>query len=106
MKHLCRRVKAEFGQSLHIPNDTGKLLVYFDNLKIDDLVKVCQELKDEQKLLKSSTGRHIISEVALKIRNDIQNQDNTQAWSPRVRSGKDEHHSYVSGRVSPDTPNR
>lgn len=84
-KHLHRKVEAEFGKSVHIiPGDTGELLVYPDNLKIYELVKICQELKDEQKLYKLSTDQDAISQVALKIRNDIHNQDITQAWPPHV----------------------
>lgn len=49
-KHIHRKVEAEFGEFLHIiPNDKGKLLVYPDNLTMDELVKVCQKLKDELK---------------------------------------------------------
>ncbi|KAL1262233.1 hypothetical protein QQF64_007498 [Cirrhinus molitorella] len=84
-KHLRRKVEAEFGESLYIiPNDKGKLLVYPDNLTMDDLVKVCQNLKDELKEHKSSFSEDIISQVALKIRDDIRNQDITQAWPPHA----------------------
>ncbi len=84
-KHLRRKVEAEFGESLHIiPNDKGKLLVYPDNLTMDELVKVCQNLKDELKEHKSSISEDIISQVALKIRDDIRNQDITQAWPPHA----------------------
>lgn len=85
-KHLRCKVEAEFGESLHIiPNDTGMLLVYPENLTMDELVQVCQELKDELKVYKLSSDKDI-SQVALKIRDDIWNHDITQAWPPRVRS--------------------
>lgn len=60
------------------------LLVYPDNLTMDELVKVCQKLKDKLKEHKSSIRKDIISQVALKIRDDIRNQDITQAWPPHV----------------------
>lgn len=69
-KHLRRKVEAEFGESLHIiPNDKGKLLVYPDNLTMDELVKVCQKLKDELKEHKSSISEDIISHIHLEMMN-------------------------------------
>jgi len=84
-KHLRHKVESEFDEFLHIiTNDKGKLLVYPDNLTMDELVKVCQKLKDELKEHKSSISEDIISQLALKIRGDIRKQDITQAWPPHV----------------------
>ncbi|XP_033475188.1 uncharacterized protein LOC117252428 [Epinephelus lanceolatus] len=81
-RYLRRKVEAEFGESLHIiANGPKNLLVYPNSLTMDELVKVCQELKDELKVSKSSSD---ISEVALKIRHDIRNQVSPQVWPPHV----------------------
>jgi len=84
-KHLRHKVESELCEFLHIiPNDKGKLLVYPDNLSMDELVKVCQKQKDELRKHKSSISEDIILQVALKIRGDIRNQDITQAWPPHA----------------------
>ncbi len=88
-KHLRCKVEAKFGESLHIiPNDKGKLLVYPDNLTMDELVQVCQKLKDKLKEHKSSIREDIISQVALKIRDDSASQDGAEDGSRVACSGK------------------
>ena len=53
-------------------------------MKKDELVKICQELKEELTVYKLSSDKDVNSQVALKIRDDILNQDVTQAWPPHA----------------------
>ena len=55
-KHIHRKIKGEFGESIHvIPDEQGKLLVYPDNLSMSQLVQENQRLKEELLATKQNT---------------------------------------------------
>jgi len=83
-KHLRQWLKDEFGESLHIiPNKTGKLLVFHDNLPINELDKENQSLEAELSMLKSSESV-VIMKAALQLRADKTKQNVSQAWPPQT----------------------
>ena len=47
-KHIRQKIETEIRDSLHfIPDQNGKLLIYPDSLKIEELVKEIQSLKNQ-----------------------------------------------------------
>lgn len=93
-KHLRRKLEKEFGESLHIiPDQKGKLLLYPDNLTVQDLVRENQTLRRE--LLHAQCrgdGRELLIKAANQIRGDIKTmaKDTTQTWPPEVESNPSE----------------
>ena len=84
-KHIHRKIKGEFGESIHvIPDERGKLLVYPDNLSTSQLVKENERLKEELLAKKQNTSNENMQmrNVSTILRNDVKQHDVQMPWPP------------------------
>ena len=91
-KHIHRKIKGEFGESIHvIPDEEGKLLVYPDNLSTSQLVTENQRLKEELLANKQNTSKESMQmrNVSTILRNDVNQHDVQMPWPPLPEEMKD-----------------
>ena len=101
-KHILRKLNAEFGDSLHVVHETnGRVLLYPDNLTMDDLVMENQSLKDELHVLKQNTSNTdgLIAKVSTILRNDIKGLDIQLPWPP-LPADLDEPSQYMPNSLT------
>lgn len=90
-KHIRQRIETEFGGSLHIiPDHNGKLLIYPDNLTVQELVRENQSLKKQLKTLSRGDAQELQTKTAKQLRADIKTKakDINQSWPPEIESVK------------------
>ena len=86
-KHIQRKLKKEFGNSLHFMICKPKrILIYLDNVKVADVLKENYLLKQELECLNRVLDRKNVLDAAIGIRDDIQNQEIAQTWPPQART--------------------
>ena len=100
-KHIHRKIKGEFGESIHvIPDEKGKLLVYPDNLSTSQLVKENQRLKEELLANKQNTSKESMQmrNASTILRNDVNQHDVQMPWPPLPEEMKDGA-AFISGSL-------
>jgi hypothetical protein len=81
-KHIRRKLESEFGDSLCIISDTGKLLVIPDNLTREDLAKENAALNKKLEMQKDDEMEKILLRAALYLRDEVKGTVREQQWPP------------------------
>ena len=83
-KHIRRRLESEFGYSLCIINDNGKLLVMPDNLTREELAKQNIALTEKLNILEGDekSVEKLLVKAALHLRNEVKGSVIKQPWPP------------------------